>query len=97
MVPPYADPNACVIRAFARLPLTVDGHDHGVVAIHTDGRRFDNCTPSSALQQLSSDLGADGRVASCKQEIQQCLSLILGDIIPVSLRKGEQALVPDDW
>lgn len=69
--PMCADPNACVIRAtFSyKALLSVDGHDHRVVPVHAHGRRFHDCASPSALQQLSSDLWADGRVPSCEEQI----------------------------
>ena len=32
-----------------------------------------------------------------QKQIQQCLSLILGDIVAIPLRKSEKTLVPDHW
>lgn len=76
--------------------LPVDSHDHRVVTIHAHRCRLGHNTASSSLQQFATNLWTDGRVATSEQEIEQCFSLVLCDVVPVALCKCEQTLVPDD-
>ena len=74
----------------------VNSHHHRVVAIDAYSRRLDHDTPSPSLKQFPSYLRANAPVTSCEQQVEQRLSLVLSDIVSVSLRKGKQALMPDD-
>lgn len=88
-------PTNAVIR-YIDITLSINSHNHSIIAIqaYRGGLKHD-ATPS-ALKQLSPYLSADTVVAPRQQQVQECFSLILGDIIAIPLRKGEQALMPNN-
>ena len=76
--------------------LPVNGHDHGVVPVHAHRCRLGHHTASSSLQQFAANLWTDSGVATSEQEIEQRFSLVLCDVVPVTLCKSEQTLVPNN-
>ena len=68
---------------------------HGIIST-VPSVRLDGDPSASALQKLPSNLGSDGRMTRDEQEIQQRLSLILCDVVAISLRKGQEASMPQD-
>src|SRR3954466_47919 len=75
------------------------GH-HGIISVIRDSSlRFYNHSSAfpSPFKQLPPHLGPDRVVALDREHIKQRFPLILCDLIPVSLRKCQQRLVPENW
>lgn len=71
-------------------------HEHRVITVECGTLLLNSHSLSSASQQLSPDLRRNRVVAVGQQQVQQRLSLILAQVVSVSLGECQKILVEDD-